>query len=309
MAEPVRVAVIGATGMMGEIRLRQFADDPRSRVVMAYGRDMERLREALPDAGLRLTDDVGEVFAAEDVDAVVVSTCNVLHYEQVRQAIEAGKHVLCEYPLVDDLDRYDELVALAREKGVVLHHGLTVRAESHHRVLKAALATLGEPRAAYYRYYGGAKWYIDPALRGDIFCGLHIHFIDQFVDFFGQPSGIVAHGIEKDRRVSATVMMQWESGLVGTIEFAMGFADRPGYMGTIVTTDGWCGFSTDPQMHVTTDRGGERTVVTPPGDTSKAEDASSFLDEVLGTGGPLSSLETGRNAIALCLECSRQMTA
>jgi predicted dehydrogenase len=307
MAELVRVAAIGATGMMGQLRVRQFADDPRSAVVMVSGRSIERLREVLPDGEFRLTDDVGEVFAAEDVDAVVVSTCNVLHYEQVKAALTAGKHVLCEYPLVDDLGRYDELVALAREKGVVLHHGLTVRAESHHRALKAALATLGDPRAAYYRYYGGAKWYVDPALRGDIFCGLHIHFIDQFIDFFGQPNGIVAHGTERGGRVSATVMMQWASGLVGTIEFAMGFADRPGYMGTIVTTDGWCGFSTDPQMHVTIDRGRERTVVTPPDDTSKAEDASSFLDEVLGTGGPLSSLETGRRAIALCLECSRQI--
>jgi predicted dehydrogenase len=267
---------------------------------------MERLREAVTERSIGLTTDPEEVLKA-DVDAVVVSTCNVFHYEQVKAALEAGKHVLCEYPLVDDLAQYDELVALARGKGEVLHHGLTVRAESLHRTMKEALAGLGEPRAAYYRYYGGAKWYIDPALRGDMFCGLHIHFIDQFVDLFGQPRGIVAHGIEKDRQVSATVMMQWPSGLVGTIEFAMGFADKPGYMGTIVTTDGWCGFSADPEMHVTVDRAGERTVITPPADTSKAEDTSSFLDEVLGTGGPLSDLETGRRAIQLCLECSRQL--
>ena len=307
MGETVRVAVVGATGMMGQIRLEQLQEDPRSEVVMALGRDAGRLREVVPDETIRVTTRLDEVLAADDIEAVVISTCNVLHYEQVKAALAVGKHVLCEYPLVDDLGQYDELVALAREKGVVLHHGLTVRGESLHRVLKEALAALGEPRAAYYRYYGGAKWYIDPALRGDMFCGLHIHFIDQFIGFFGQPSGIVAHGLERDRQVSATVMMQWESGLVGTIEFAMGFADRPGYMGTIVTTDGWCGFSTDPEMHVTVDRGGERTIITPPPDTSKAEDTSSFLDELRGTGGPLSDLETGRKAIELCLECSRQL--
>jgi len=306
MDKPVRVAVIGATGMMGQIRLGQLQEDPRSEVVMVLGRDVRRLREAVPDEAVRLATELEQVLV-KDVEAVVVSTCNVFHYEQVKAALEAGKHVLCEYPLVDDLAQYDELVALARKKGVVLHHGLTVRAESLHRTMKAALSRLGEPRAAYYRYYGGAKWYIDPALRGDVFCGLHIHFMDQFIDLFGQPSGIAAHGIEKDRQVSATVMMQWTSGLVGTIEFAMGFADKPEYMGTIVTTDGWCGFSADPEMHVTVDRGDERTIITPPPDTSKAEDTRSFLDEVLGAGGPLSDLDTGRRAIELCLECSRQL--
>jgi hypothetical protein len=95
--------------------------------------------------------------------------------------------------------------------------------------------------------------------------------------------------------------------LAGTIEFAMGFADRPGYMGTIVTTDGWLGFTTDPQLSVTVCRGGERTSLIPAPDRSFVVDAGSFLDEVYGTGGPLSDLATGRNAIALCLECSRQL--
>jgi len=306
MNEPVRVGVVGASGSMGAVRMAQLGDDPRSCVVVACARDMERLREAVPDEGLRLTTQLQEVLVG-DVDAVVVSTCNALHYQQVKAALAAGKHVLCEYPLVDDLAQYDELVALAQEKGVVLHHGLTVRAESLHRTMREALAGLGEPRAAYYRYYGGAKWYIDPALRGDMFCGLHIHFIDQFIDLFGEPSGITAHGIEKNGQVSATAMMRWASGLVGTIEFAMGFADKPGYMGTIVTTDGWCGFSMDPETHVTVERGGERTFITPPPDTSKLEDTRSFLDEVLGTGRPLSGLGTGRRAIELCLECSRQL--
>lgn len=309
MADQIRVAVIGASGGMGEARVSQFGEDARSRVVAACARDMDRLREAIDDGSVRLTTDPEDVWSANDVDAVAVCTCNTFHYEQVKKALEAGKHVLCEYPLVDDLEQYDELTSLAEGKGVVLHHGLTVRAESHHVALKEALTTLGEPRAAYYRYYGGAKWYVDPELRGDMFCGLHIHFIDQLVDLFGQPDRMTAHGAERDGKVSAVVMMHWPEGLVGTIEFGMGFTDKPGYLGTVVTTDGWCGFSMDPEMHVTIEQGGETTVVTPPPDASKERDARSFLDEIVGTGGPLSDLATGRNAIALCLECSRQLPA
>ena len=309
MADQIRVAVIGASGGMGEARVSQFGEDARSRVVAACARDMDRLREAIDDGSVRLTTDPEDVWSANDVDAVAVCTCNTFHYEQVKKALEAGKHVLCEYPLVDDLEQYDELTSLAEGKGVVLHHGLTVRAESHHVALKEALHGLGEPRAAYYRYYGGAKWYVNPELRGDMFCGLHIHFIDQLADLFGQPDRLKAHGAEREGKVSAVAMMHWPGGLVGTIEFGMGFTDKPGYLGTIVTTDGWCGFAMDPEMRVTVGQGGETTVVTPPPDTSKEQDARSFLDEVLGTGGPLSDLATGRNAIALCLECSRQLPA
>ena len=212
MADPVRVAVIGASGGMGQGRVEQFTDGPRSRVVAACARNLERLREAVANEAVRLTDDPSALLAAQYVDAVAVCTPNVLHYEQVKAALQLGKHVLCEYPLVDEVEQYDELVALAGDKGLVLHHSLTVRAASHRRAMKQALATLGEPRTAYYRHYGGARWYTDPALRGDMFCSLHIWFIDQLIDLFGHPSAMVAHGLERDGMVSADVMMQWASG-------------------------------------------------------------------------------------------------
>ena len=295
--------------MMGRSRVQHFSQDPRSRVVVACGRDEGKLRETVSDDAVRLITDPVDVYSASDVDAVVISICNVLHYQHIKAALEAGKHVHCEYPLTDDLATYDELVALAREHGLVLHHGLTVRAESLHLAMKGALAQLGEPRCAYYRYYGGGGWYLDPYLRGDAFCAFHIHFIDQFIDFFGQPNAILAHGVERDNKMSAVATMRWNNGIVGTIEFAMGFTDKPGYMGTIVTEDGWCGFSNDPERRVTIARGGEVSTAPVPADTSQTEDAQSFLDEILGTGPPQRDLAAGRNAIALSLECGRQLAS
>lgn len=306
MAEPVRSAVVGASGGMGKSRVRQFQADPRARVVAACARDIDRLRAATEGASIRLTSDADEVYAAADVDAVAISISNTRHYDHAKRALLAGKHVLCEYPLADRLDQFDELVDLAGSRGLVLHHSLTTRSESLHRAMKAALPEVGEPRAAYYRYYGTSSWYVDPALRGDAFCALHIHFIDQFVDFFGWPASVAAHGVERDGKVSAVAMMQWRGGLTGTVEFAMGFADRPAYMGTVVGTEGWCGFG-QPDMRVTVVRAGTRREIEPGPDCSRDEDAVSFLDEVLGTGGPQRDLADARRIIALCLDCSRQV--
>ena len=304
MTGPVRIGIIGASGGMGERRLGHFHENARATIAAACARDVRRLAEAVPEETITLTSHPEDVYGNPEIDAVVICLPNTLHYEHIKQALQAGKHVHCEYPLTQTLEQYDELTELAKESGLVLHHALTTRAESLHRTMKESLAGLGEPRAAYYRYYGGGGWYVDPQLRGDLFCALHIHFIDQFVDFFGQPARLAAHGAERDGQAWADVMMQWESGLVGTIEFAMGFADKPSYMGTVVTADGWVGFRSDGGVTVTVNEGGETGELVPPPDTSQAEDAESFLDEILGAGGPQCDLATGRNALALSLECS-----
>lgn len=56
----------------------------------------------------------------ESVDAVYVATPHLSHYGQVKYALEHGRHVLCETPLVLDGAQARELYALAREKGLVL---------------------------------------------------------------------------------------------------------------------------------------------------------------------------------------------
>ena len=54
------------------------------------------------------------------VDAVYVATPHVFHYEQVRYALEHGRHVLCETPLVLDGAQARELYRLVESKGLVL---------------------------------------------------------------------------------------------------------------------------------------------------------------------------------------------
>lgn len=56
----------------------------------------------------------------KNVDAVYVATPHLSHYEYSKRAIEAGKHVLCEIPLVLEKEQAKELYSLAEEKGVIL---------------------------------------------------------------------------------------------------------------------------------------------------------------------------------------------
>jgi len=54
------------------------------------------------------------------VDAVYVATPHLSHYYYIKQALEAGKHVLCETPMVLNGEEAKEVYALAESKGLIL---------------------------------------------------------------------------------------------------------------------------------------------------------------------------------------------
>lgn len=54
------------------------------------------------------------------VDAVYIATPHLTHYDYIKRSIGAGKHVLCETPLVLDGSQAKELYGLAKEKGLLL---------------------------------------------------------------------------------------------------------------------------------------------------------------------------------------------
>ena len=56
----------------------------------------------------------------KDVDAIYVATPHLSHYEYIKQAINAGKHVLAETPMVLNGGQAKELFELAEQKGVIL---------------------------------------------------------------------------------------------------------------------------------------------------------------------------------------------
>ena len=60
-----------------------------------------------------------ELIADGRVDVVHLTTPNHLHYPQVKQALAAGKHIVCEKPLAMTSEQSAELVELAQESGLV----------------------------------------------------------------------------------------------------------------------------------------------------------------------------------------------
>lgn len=119
----LRTAVIGA-GHWGPNLIRNFHNHKTSEVTWVADRDPARrelTRDRYPE--IRISADPAEAFADPAVDAAVIATPTVTHYELASAALRAGKHVLVEKPIATRVEEADELCELAERGGRVLMVG------------------------------------------------------------------------------------------------------------------------------------------------------------------------------------------
>ena len=91
--------------------------------IAAYNPDKTSLDKFVSEYAVRaFSDDYNDFL--NTVDAVYIASPNETHADYVRQAIVAGKHVLCEKPMTFTYDEAVELYDLAKEHKVVLMEGI-----------------------------------------------------------------------------------------------------------------------------------------------------------------------------------------
>lgn len=88
-------------------------------VVAAYDTDIEASHNlSLRNEGVVAYPLLKDFYDA--VDAVYIATPHLSHYEYINQSLERGKHVLCETPMVLNIDEAKEMYQLAESKGLIL---------------------------------------------------------------------------------------------------------------------------------------------------------------------------------------------
>jgi predicted dehydrogenase len=119
----IKVGVIGL-GRWGPNHVRNFSALQNSEVVAGADSSQEavsRMRSIYGQADF--DSDYKRLLERPDVQAVVVSTPTSTHYSIVKDALIAGKHVLCEKPLALRSDEAWELVSMARDRELHLMVG------------------------------------------------------------------------------------------------------------------------------------------------------------------------------------------
>ncbi|MDH3701087.1 MAG: Gfo/Idh/MocA family oxidoreductase [Alphaproteobacteria bacterium] len=131
MADKIRLGLIGASvkgtwSARSHLPAAQASADVELTAVCTTKPDSaEAARQAY---GARLAfHDYHEMVASPEIDAVAVVVRVPSHYGPTKAALEAGKHVYCEWPLGQTTGEAEELSALAKAKGLVTAIGLQAR--------------------------------------------------------------------------------------------------------------------------------------------------------------------------------------
>ncbi|MFN3189817.1 MAG: Gfo/Idh/MocA family protein [Aureliella sp.] len=126
MGQRFTAAVIG-TGFIGPVHVEGLR---RAGVAVAgiLGSSEEKSKAAAAQLGIpKAYANLEQLLADGEVDCVHVTSPNQAHFEQAKQCLEAGKHVLCEKPLAMDSQQTTELVEMAKSSGLAAGVNYNIR--------------------------------------------------------------------------------------------------------------------------------------------------------------------------------------
>jgi len=102
---------------MGRVHLEALRRVEGVEVVAIAGREVESAKRLGAGFGIeRAESDYQMILQDASIDAVHICTPNAMHYQMAKDALLAGKHVLCEKPLAISVEGAQELADLAQKR-------------------------------------------------------------------------------------------------------------------------------------------------------------------------------------------------
>lgn len=194
-----------------------------------YSRTEEKGRALAGEYGCnRVYTDMDAFLGTDEINTVYIATPNLLHYEQAKKALLAGKHVILEKPFCTRALQAEELIRLAKERHLLLVEAAPTTFLPNFQILKRELPRVGRVKLVLANYSQYSSRY-DAVLRGEVpnifnpayagGCLMDINFYNVYLNaaLFGRPQKAVyypnRHGELAD--TSGIMVMQYE-GFVST---------------------------------------------------------------------------------------------
>ncbi len=198
----IRLGTIGSGVIVHSILDNVKATDG-IRLSAVYSRSLEKGNALAAEYGTdRVYTDMDEFLNDREMNTVYVATPNLLHYEQTKKALLAGKHVICEKPFCTKAEQARELVELAKEKKLLLADAVPTAFLPNFEILKRELPKIGKVKLVLGNYSQYSSRY-DQLLKGEVpnifnpeyagGCLMDINFYNVYLNvaLFGKPEEAV----------------------------------------------------------------------------------------------------------------------
>lgn len=210
------------TGAITKSMLAEFSRSDVLRCTAIYSRKEETGRAMADQFGIsQVYTDFEAMLADPALDMVYVASPNCFHYAQTKAALLAGKHVLCEKPFAPTVAEADELIALAKEKGLFLFEAITTAHHPHYALVKENLHRLGGLKVVscifcqYSSRYpallaGKPSPVLDHAYAGGALMDINLYNIHFVVGLFGLPKAVQYYPNRHETGVDTSGMLLLE---------------------------------------------------------------------------------------------------
>ena len=164
---PVKYGIIGVGAIAQRRHIPECVANPDSVLIGIADANQARCDELGKKFGVKSFCDHKDLLKMGELDAVVVSGPNALHASQTIDALNAGKHVLCEKPMAISREEAKSMIAAAERNKKFLMLGLNQRLMPPHVRAKEILKTgrLGNVLSfrTAFKHPGPEGWSVDAA--------------------------------------------------------------------------------------------------------------------------------------------------
>ena len=169
----IHFAILGP-GKISHRFTKGMKDVRNAEIVAVASRDLNKAKEYCELYDIKKAyGSYEEMLQDKEIDAVYIATPPFVHAQQIKMCLNAGKHVLCEKPLMKTSAEAKECFALAKEKGLMLMEAtkgvfippfLKIKELIHEDVLGPV--SYVEASYCYDGNFGEDHWVKDQALAG-----------------------------------------------------------------------------------------------------------------------------------------------
>ena len=198
----MKIGILGA-GFMGTTHARAYAKIPGISIAAVSSRQLDKAERLAGEVGARATTDDRSIIEDPSIDAISNTLPTHLHADPTIAALEAGKHVQLEKPLVLQAADADGMFKTTKKTGrtLMVAHVLRFWGEYVSLVELVHAGNLGKPISAVAARLSQppawADWQLNLAWSGGAVLDLCVHDFDVLNWLFGTPTSVYARGKER----------------------------------------------------------------------------------------------------------------